>query len=120
MNTNKTIENLFSQVRNDVTVPSYETFLQRVTKQNEERNTLQGWKIIPSVIKFPWMARVLVGVTLVAVLVLPMVYSSQVSDLVLVTISEEGDREIAFIENEDAFITYALDQYLQQLVTING
>ncbi len=117
MNKNyKSIENLFSQVHNDVTVPSYETFylkMQSVTKQSVVRNTLRGWKLIPSM-------KLLVGVTLVAVLMIPVIYSPKVSDPVIVTISEEGSREIVSIENEDVFITFAIDQYLQQLKTING
>ncbi len=115
-NNNKTIENIFSQVRNDVAVPSYATFysqMQSVTKPNEVRNTLRGWKLIPSM-------KLLVGATLVAVLMVPVIYSPKASDPVFATISEEGNREIVSIENEDAFITYTIDQYLHQLEAING
>jgi len=118
-NTNKTIENLFSQVREDVTVPSYETFysaMHDVTKQDVVRNTLRGWKLIPSM-------RIWVGVTLALLIVLPVVYSVKVSkapDSVFTVISEEGSHEIETLTNEDVFISNVLDRYLQQLETING
>lgn len=117
--THKTIENLFSQVRNDVTVPSYGAFyatMQPVTKPAEVRNTLRGWKLIPSI-------RIWVGITLAVVLMLPVVYSvqtPQVLDPALVLITEEADREIQTIINEDQFINSLLDQYLQQLEMIQG
>ena len=118
-NNNKTIEKLFSQVRNDVVVPSYGAFyakMQSVTKPNEVRNTLRGWKLIPSM-------RIWIGVTLAVVIVLPVVYSvqtPQVSDPVVAVISDEGSHEIETLINEDEFISTVLDRYLQQLETING
>lgn len=119
MNNNQTIENLFSQVRNQVAVPSYATFyskVQSVTKPKTVRNTLRGWKLIPSM-------RIWVGVTLAVVIVLPVVYSvqaPQVPDPVVAVISDEGSHEIETLTNEDEFISTILDRYLQQLETING
>ncbi len=116
---NKTIENLFSQVRSDVTVPSYGAFyakMQSVTRQDEARNTLRGWKLIPSM-------RIWIGVTLAVVIVLPVIYSvqaPQVPDPVVTAISDEGSHEIETLTSEDEFISNILDRYLQQLETING
>lgn len=120
---NKTIENLFSQVCNDVAVPSYGAFYAKmqaaekpVTKLEGVRNTLRGWKLIPSM-------RIWIGVTLAVVIVLPVVYSvqvPQVPDPVVTAISDEGSHEIETLINEDEFISTVLDRYLQQLETING
>jgi hypothetical protein len=116
---NQTIENLFSQVRNDIAVPSYGSFyakMQHVTKPEGVRNTLRGWKLIPSM-------RIWIGVTLAVVIVLPVVYSvqaPQVPDPVVAAISDEGNHEIETLINEDEFISTILDRYLQQLETMNG
>lgn len=120
---NKTIENLFSQVRNDVVVPSYGAFYAKmqaveksVTKPKTMRNTLRGWKLIPSM-------RIWIGVMLAVVIVLPVVYSvqvPQVPDPVVTAISDEGNHEIETLINEDEFISNILDRYLQQLETMNG
>lgn len=122
-NNNKTIENLFSQVRSDVVVPSYGAFYAKmqmaeksVTKTEGVRNTLRGWKLIPSM-------RIWIGVTLAVVIVLPVIYSvqaPQVSDPVITIISDEGSHEIETLTNEDEFISTVLDRYLQQLETVNG
>lgn len=113
---NKTIENLFSQVRNQVAVPSYATFydtMNSVTKTETIRNTLRGWKLLPSM-------RIWIGVALAVVIVLPVVYSvqvPQVPDPVVTAISDEGSHEIETLINEDEFISTILDRYLQQLAT---
>lgn len=117
--TQKQIEQLFASVRDSVSTPSYGDFyakMQSVTKQDNSRNTLRGWKLIPSM-------RIWVGITLAAVIVLPVLYSVQaprVPDSVAAVILDEGNHEIETLINEDEFITNILDRYLQQFETING
>ena len=121
--TQKQIEQLFASVREDVAVPSYGNFYSKiqvvekpVTKLEGVRNTLRGWKLIPSM-------RIWIGVTLAVVIVLPVIYSvlaPQVSDPVITIISDEGSHEIETLTNEDEFISTVLDRYLQQLETVNG
>lgn len=120
---NKTIEKLFTSVRENTTVPSYGNFYSKiqvvekpVTKPEGVRNTLRGWKLLPSM-------RIWIGVALAVVIVLPVVYSvqvPQVPDPVVTAISDEGSHEIETLINEDEFISTILDRYLQQLETING
>ncbi len=116
--TQKQIEQLFVSVREDVKVPSYGTFysrMQSVTKPTEARNTVRGWKLIPSL-------RMVVGIVFVSVLMLPVIYSHKASetDPLLVTISDEGTQEIENLVHEDELISDILNRYLQQLETING
>jgi hypothetical protein len=115
-NNNKTIEQFFKNISENISVPSYSEFSQLmhrpikspVTKSHGYRKT------------YGWMIRGFVMTSIALVLILPMVYSRGITGLETQIIFDEADGEVTLLEQEDMLIGKSVDTLFEQLLMITN
>ncbi len=117
----KTIEGLFYEARNDVAVPSYAQFSQMMHRPISSPVRSFVTKLHLHRKAYGWMIRGVVLASVVVVVMLPVIYSSQDStSLETQIISEEANGEISLLEQEDLLIGNSVDSMLSQLLMITN
>lgn len=120
-NKTKKIEDLFSQARNAVAVPSYTQFSHMMHRPIHSPLSSFVTKMQAHRKAYGWMIRGVVLASVAIMVILPVIYSSQDRiSLGTQIISEEANGEISLLEQEDSLIGNSVDSMLNQLLIITN
>jgi hypothetical protein len=126
-NNHKTIESLFAEVRNDITVPSRDVFaslFDRVTKNqnvrytNNEVSYFYSWMHRVSHFRKTIIISMVTSIAVAIIVIIPIivpVVNTSIEDGVVIT---EQDQELMLLDQEDVLVDQMVERYLGQISSV--